>query len=58
LGIYGVRDGREELFLELQGFDADTFFLYCDDVDLSWRVRLAAIRSFTNARLWYFMTNG
>ena len=23
------------------GFDSDTFFLYCDDVDLSWRVRLA-----------------
>jgi GT2 family glycosyltransferase len=24
----------------LGGFDADQFFLYCDDVDLSWRVRL------------------
>lgn len=29
------------LFEELNGFDADTFFLYCDDVDFSWRVRLA-----------------
>ncbi len=30
-----------ELFRELKGFDSDTFFLYCDDVDFSWRVRLA-----------------
>ena len=29
------------LFKELDGFDADSFFLYCDDVDFSWRVRLA-----------------
>ena len=29
------------LFRELGGFDADTFFLYCDDVDYSWRVREA-----------------
>lgn len=28
------------LFHELNGFDADSFFLYCDDVDFSWRVRL------------------
>lgn len=26
---------------ELDGFDADSFFLYCDDVDFSWRARLA-----------------
>lgn len=26
------------------GFDPDTFFLYCDDVDYSWRVRLAGYR--------------
>jgi GT2 family glycosyltransferase len=25
-------------------FDSDTFFLYCDDVDYSWRVRLAGYR--------------
>lgn len=25
---------------ELEGYDASTFFLYCDDVDLSWRARL------------------
>lgn len=28
-----------ELFFELGGFDAQTFFMYCDDVDYSWRVR-------------------
>ncbi len=28
------------LFREVSGFDADSFFLYCDDVDFSWRVRL------------------
>lgn len=28
------------LFRQLNGFDADTFFLYCDDVDFSWRMRL------------------
>lgn len=25
-------------------FDHDTFFLYCDDVDFSWRVRLAGLK--------------
>ena len=33
--------GRTALFCDLKGFDAETFFLYCDDVDFSWRVRLA-----------------
>jgi GT2 family glycosyltransferase len=32
------------LFHELGGFDADTFFLYCDDVDFSWQVRLAGYK--------------
>ena len=30
-----------ELLERLGGFDDQTFFLYCDDVDLSWRIRLA-----------------
>ena len=30
-----------ELFREINGFDAETFFLYCDDLDFSWRIRLA-----------------
>jgi GT2 family glycosyltransferase len=30
-----------QLFRELGGFDAESFFMYCDDVDYSWRVREA-----------------
>ncbi len=29
------------LFRQLEGFDSESFFLYCDDVDYSWRVREA-----------------
>lgn len=29
-----------EIFEQLNGFDAETFFLYCDDLDFSWRIRL------------------
>lgn len=29
------------IFNQLHGFDAQTFFLYCDDLDFSWRVKLA-----------------
>ncbi len=32
---------RRAVFDEVGGFDDDSFFLYCDDVDYSWRVRLA-----------------
>ena len=32
------------LFQRIGGFDADTFFLYCDDVDFSWQVRLAGYK--------------
>ena len=28
------------LFETLGGFDTETFFMYCEDVDLSWRIRL------------------
>lgn len=29
-----------KLFNQLNGFDYETFFLYCDDLDFSWRLRL------------------
>ncbi|WP_407341758.1 hypothetical protein [Pengzhenrongella phosphoraccumulans] len=32
------------VFRELQGYDADSFFMYCDDVDLAWRVRQLGLR--------------
>ena len=35
---------RRDAFDRLGGFDADSFFLYCDDVDYSWRLRLAGYR--------------
>ncbi len=35
---------QTRLFKELNGFDSDSFFLYCDDVDFSWRVRLAGYK--------------
>lgn len=33
-----------DVIRELDGFDQETFFLYCDDVDFSWRARLAGRR--------------
>ena len=35
---------RREVIEATEGFDPDSFFLYCDDVDLSWRARLAGFR--------------
>jgi GT2 family glycosyltransferase len=29
-----------DIYREVNGFDAKSFFLYCDDVDFSWRIRL------------------
>jgi GT2 family glycosyltransferase len=35
---------RTAAFLEVGGFDDTHFFLHCDDVDISWRIRLAGWR--------------
>jgi GT2 family glycosyltransferase len=35
---------RRGLIRQLEGFDAKAFFLYCDDVDFSWRVRLSGFK--------------
>lgn len=31
---------RTELWNKLNGIDSDSFFMYCEDVDFSWRIRL------------------
>jgi len=33
-----------EVIVKVGNFDSDTFFLYCDDVDYSWRIRLANLK--------------
>lgn len=35
---------RAEVLEQIRGFDNESFFLYCDDVDFSWRTRLAGYR--------------
>jgi len=42
------------LFQQLRGFDADSFFLYCDDVDFSWRVRQAGYKAVYQPRAAVF----
>ncbi|MGI4855368.1 MAG: glycosyltransferase family 2 protein [Janthinobacterium lividum] len=41
------------IYRNVRGFDED-FFLYCEDVDLSWRVKAAGQRCFTCAQAWFF----
>lgn len=35
---------RKKTFAAVDGFDHENFFLYCDDVDFSWRVRLLGLK--------------
>ena len=34
-----------EVYREVGGFDSKSFFMYCDDLDFSWRVRLAGYKN-------------
>ena len=36
---------RAGLFADLGGFDSSTFWMYCEDVDLSWRVKAAGYKT-------------
>ena len=36
--------GETQLFRKLEGFDNESFFHFCDDVDISWRARLAGYK--------------
>ncbi|MFJ1269147.1 hypothetical protein ACD661_11305 [Legionella lytica] len=35
---------KTEIAHQINGFDHESFFLYCDDVDFSWRVKLAGFK--------------
>lgn len=35
-----------KIFEEIHGFDSQSFFMYCDDVDFSWRIRLQGYKLF------------
>lgn len=35
---------KTSVYKKIGGFDHNTFFLYCDDLDFSWRVRLAGYK--------------
>ena len=37
-----------DLFRKLNGFDCESFFLYCDDLDFSWRLRLEGYKIIYN----------
>jgi GT2 family glycosyltransferase len=43
----------ERLYRKIGGFD-DGFFMYCEDVDLSWRARLAGARCIMAADAFFF----
>ncbi|PZR43053.1 glycosyltransferase family 2 protein [Paraburkholderia fungorum] len=42
-----------EVYRAIEGFD-EKFFLYCEDVDLSWRVKALGLRCYTAAEALFF----
>lgn len=45
---------KTKIFHELNGFDYETFFMYCDDLDFSWRLRLLGYRILYNPQAVVF----
>lgn len=45
---------KTQIFKDLNGFDYLTFFMYCDDLDFSWRLRLAGYKIIYNPRAVVF----
>ena len=45
---------KSQIFRQLNGFDYLTFFMYCDDLDFSWRMRLAGYKIIYNPRAVVF----
>ncbi len=43
-----------EVYRELGGLDEDNFFLYCDDVDFTWRVRLSGRKIVYQSRAFVY----
>lgn len=41
------------VFRKIGGFD-DDFFMYCEDVDLSWRVKAAGYQCYTASNAWFY----
>lgn len=39
---------KTDIFHKLEGFDYKTFFMYCDDLDFSWRLRLEGYKIIYN----------
>ena len=49
---------RTECFRQLDGYDAESFFLYNDDVDLSWRARIAGWKLLYDPRATVYHAKG
>lgn len=45
---------KTDLFHQVRGYDEKTFFMYCDDVDLSWRIKLLGKKVIYQSRATVF----